>query len=230
VAEEDVPGGPPVSGHHAVGTERHIGRRAFLALLAAGAVAFVFGRDIFSRPSATPEAGGFAINSIRTPDPIDLNTWRLTVEGLVKTPLDLSWNDFLALPQSRETQDFTCVEGWEVRGAEWTGVRLSELVDRAGLDPSATHLVFLSSDLEYYDSLTVAEARADQTLLARALNGEPLTFEHGWPVRLVTPGLYGYKYVKWVMRINVITAADRGPNGHLGYWENRGYSADATIR
>jgi DMSO/TMAO reductase YedYZ molybdopterin-dependent catalytic subunit len=228
VAREEGPGGLPDAGHHE-STEKRIGRRAFLALMAVGAVAFVFGRDVFSRLLATPGAGGFAINSIRTPDPIDLNTWRLTVGGLVKTPLDLSWTDFLALPQSKETQDFTCVEGWGVRDVEWTGVHLHELIDRAGPAPDATHLVFLSSDLEYYDSLTLAEARANEVMLARELNGEALAFEHGWPVRLVTPGLYGYKYVKWVMKINVITAADKGPNGHLGYWENRGYPADATI-
>jgi methionine sulfoxide reductase catalytic subunit len=230
MVEEDGSGARRPSGDKEAGTEKHIGRRAFLGLLAAGILALFLGPNVFSRLSATSGSGGFRINSIRTPDPIDLATWQLAVTGLVRTPLQLSWQEFSALPQTGEKDDFLCVEGWGVKGVEWTGVRVREVLDRAGLDPSATHLVFLSSDLEYYDALTVAQARTDDVLLAHELNGEPLAFEHGWPVRLVTPGLYGYKYVKWVMRIDAVAEPDKSPEGYPGYWGHRGYPAAGTIK
>jgi sulfoxide reductase catalytic subunit YedY len=226
VAEEDGPGGPPGAGYNAMGTEKHIGRRAFLTLLGAGVVALVFGRDLLSLLFNAPEAGSFAINTVSAPPPFEAKTWRLTVVGLVQKPLEFSWDDFLSLPQTKETRDFECVEGWGVKGVEWTGVRMRELMDRAKIDPTATHLVFHSGELEYTDSLTVAEAQADEILLAHELNGKALSVDHGRPVRLIVPGRYGYKYVKWVMKIDVIAA---GPEGYQGYWENRGYTADAKI-
>ncbi len=93
MAEEDRPDGSPGAAGGLVSAEKHIGRRAFLALLGAGIVALVFGRDIFSHLSSAPETGGFAINSIYTPEPIDLKSWRLSVVGLVQTPLEFSWKD-----------------------------------------------------------------------------------------------------------------------------------------
>jgi methionine sulfoxide reductase catalytic subunit len=227
VAENDLPMGSSDAGHQTVGAEKHIGRRAFLALMAAGVVALVFGRDVFARLSGTPSAGAFNINSV-TPSPeFDPQTWRIKVDGLVGTPLEFSFAQFTGLPQVKRTRDFYCVEGWGVDNVEWTGVRVAELTKRAGLDPSATHLVFHSGDGVYTDSLTLAEAAEDDIILAHHMNGELLSPDHGLPVRLIVPKQYGYKYVKWVVRVEAIAA---GSAGYSGYWEDRGYPADAPIR
>jgi DMSO/TMAO reductase YedYZ molybdopterin-dependent catalytic subunit len=227
VAEEDALGGSPDPGHHPTDAEKPIGRRAFLGLAAAGVAAFVFGPGAFSHLDRWVGSGDSATSVVYKPQPIDLATWDLAVVGHVHKQLMLTWKDFLALPQTDETLDFTCVDGWRVQARRWKGVRLRELLDLAGLDESATHVVFHSADAQYTDSLTVAEARSDDILLAHTCNGELLTQDHGGPLRLVAPGRYGYKYVKWLTKVEVIAA---GAKGYQGYWEARGYSVDAWIK
>lgn len=208
-------------------SEKHIGRRAFLGLLGAGLVALFFGPGLLSRLSGGgPEAGGFAINSVAPAPAFDPTTWRLKVDGLVQKPLDLSFDEFSALPQVDRTKDFYCVEGWGVPNVLWTGVTVEEMVRRAGIGPTATHLVFHSGDGAYTDSLTIAEASDTDFILAHLQDGQPLGVDHGRPVRLVVPGRYGYKSVKWVIRVEAIAA---GSEGYQGYWEQRGYSEDAII-
>jgi sulfoxide reductase catalytic subunit YedY len=210
--------------------DKPIGRRAFIVLMLAGVAALFVGKDLFgwSRGGGKPAVGteGFRINSIKEGPRFDERTWRLKVEGLVKSPLDLTWAEFLALQQTEVVRDFHCVEGWGVEQVTWTGVRLSDLMKVAGADSKATHLVFHSGDEIYTDSLTIDEAMRSDSLLAHKLGGEPLTQAMGSPLRLILPGSFGYKYVKWVVRIEAVTL---GPEGYQGYWEQRGYPADATI-
>jgi len=202
--------------------KRHIGRRAFLGLMAAGLLALFLGPELFSR--VTP--GSFPINSVANGPVFNASSWRLKVDGLVRRPLDLSFSDFTSLPQVDETKDFTCVEGWTVPGVRWKGVTLRELMNQADLDPRATHFVFHSGDGVYTDSLTIAEALGPAVLLAHEMNGQLLTPDHGQPLRLVVPGSYGYKSVKWVVRVELIAV---GPGGYQGYWEQQGYPARAEI-
>ncbi len=156
----------------------------------------------------------------------DPSSWRIKVDGLVRRPLDLSFAEFTALPQVTVTKDFVCVEGWTEPEILWKGVTLSELMIRAGVQPQATHLLFLSGDGGYADSLTIAEASGPRPLLAHDMNGAPLTREHGQPVRLVVPGSFGYKSVKWVVEIQAVAL---GPEGYPGYWEQQGYPAQAEF-
>ncbi len=217
----------PVTEEDILSSEKHIGRRAFLALLGAGLVALFFGPGLLSRLSGGgPEAGGFAINSVAPAPAFDPSTWRVKVDGLVQKPLELSFDEFNALPQVERTKDFYCVEGWGVPNVRWTGVTVGEIVRRAGVEPTATHLVFHSGDGAYTDSLTIEEASNPDFLLAHLQDGQPLGVDHGRPLRLVVPGRYGYKSVKWVVRVEAIAA---GTEGYEGYWEQRGYSVDATI-
>jgi methionine sulfoxide reductase catalytic subunit len=211
----------PTGGETPVG-EKHVGRRAFLGLMAAGILALIVGPKILPRLSA----GGFPINSVTSTPAFDAASWRLKVDGLVRRPLELTFADFTALRQAEETKDFTCVEGWTVPGVRWQGVTLRELMGQADLDPQATHFVFHSGDGVYTDSLTIDEAFQPAVLLAHAMNGEPLLPDHGRPVRLLVPGSYGYKSVKWVVRVELIAA---GVGGYQGYWEERGYPARAAI-
>jgi sulfoxide reductase catalytic subunit YedY len=103
---------------------------------------------------------------------------------------------------------------------------VKELMQRAGVDPKATDLIFHSGDGVYTDSLTVQQAQLDDVLLVYELDGEALPPDMGQPVRLIYPGHYGYKYVKWVERVEAVNRAD---TSIIGYWESRGYSVDATI-
>lgn len=211
--------------------EKNIGRRTFIGLMLVGIVALFVGKDIFPRVTGGggPSAGGtkrFRINSVKDGPPFDQATWRMTVDGLVRNPLSFTFSQFTDLPQVKLTDDFLCVEGWGVPGTEWKGVAVKELMQRAGIDPQATHLVFHSGDGIYADSLTLEQAGLDDVMLVHEINGEPLPPEMGQPVRLTFPGHYGYKYVKWVERVEAINANE---TEFTGYWEQFGYSADATI-
>lgn len=218
-------------GAEAAGSEKHIGRRTFIGLIVAGLAALFLGKEIVPRMpawlSGSVNTGRFRINSIAAGPSFDQATWRLTVDGLVRKPLTLTYAQFSGLPQVGFTRDFDCVEGWGVKDVEWRGVTMREVLQRADIDPQATHLVFHSGDLVYTDSLTLEEALRPDTLLAYQMNAEPLRPEMGWPLRLVVPGNQGYKYVKWVVRVEAIAP---GTDGYKGYWENYGYPVDATIR
>ncbi len=210
--------------------EKPIGRRAFIGLVVAGLVTLFVGKDTIGRISGGGDwpagVSAFRINTVGPGAAFVESSWRLVVDGLVSKPLELTFAEVKALPRSRFTRDFYCVEGWGVKDVEWTGVTAGELMRTAGLDPRATHLVFYSSDGIYTDSLTTEEALRPDTLLAYELLGEPLPEKMGRPLRLVLPGSYAYKNVKWVVRVEAIAA---GPEGYKGYWEQRGYPADASI-
>jgi DMSO/TMAO reductase YedYZ molybdopterin-dependent catalytic subunit len=214
------------------GSETHIGRRAFIGLMIAGAAALFLGRDLFSAVFGSAKSplggGGFRINSVGGTPSFDEATWRVSFDGLFRRPATLTFSQLTALSQVERTRDFYCVEGWGVPNVVWRGVTLREVMKRFDIDPSATHIVFHSSDsVAYTDSVTLEEAERDDTLLAWELNGELLPPEQGRPLRLVLPGTYGYKYVKWVVRVEAVAL---GEDGYSGFWEERGYPEDATIR
>ena len=222
--------------------EKNIGRRTFIGLILVGVIALFVGKDVLSAITSrgtssggpTPGGGtssggipaGFRINTIKDGPVFDAATWRLTVDGLVAKKLDFTFAQFTDLPQTTVTRDFYCVEGWGATGVVWKGVALKELMQRAQIDPAATHLVFHSGDGVYTDSLTVEQSAFDDTLLVHEVNGAALPPEMGQPLRLTYPGHYGYKYVKWVERVEAINEKD---TSITGYWEERGYSVDATI-
>jgi methionine sulfoxide reductase catalytic subunit len=214
------------------GSEKNIGRRAFLGLMVVGLAALFLGKDLFSWIGGSVKSAsgveGFRINSVAKAPEFEPAAWLLTVDGLFRRPLALSFAELTDLPQVERIRDFHCVEGWGVDDVKWRGVTVGELMDYADVDPQATHLVFHSADdAGYTDSLTIEEARRADTLLAHELNGEPLTHDMGSPLRLVLPDSYAYKNVKWVVRVEAVAL---GPEGYRGYWEERGYPADATIR
>ena len=219
------------AGAEATDTEKHIGRRTFIGLVVAGLAALFLGKEIFPHIpawlSGSVNTGRFRINSVAAGPDFDPATWRLTVDGLVRKPLKLTFAQFSGLPQVEFTRDFDCVEGWGVKDVVWKGVTMREVLQRADIDPQATNLVFHSSDLVYTDSLTLEEALRPDTVLAHEMNGQPLQPGMGRPLRLVLPGNYGYKYVKWVVRVEAIAP---GTDGYKGYWENYGYPVDASIR
>jgi DMSO/TMAO reductase YedYZ molybdopterin-dependent catalytic subunit len=212
------------------------GRRAFLGVVGFGLSALAWGgaaSELLSRSTTVLPAGvrkavpfgqGWRIYSVNRPYPsFEPARWSLTIDGLVERPVTLSWDDFLALPQREQTSDFHCVTGWSVDDVRWSGVALAELLRRVRPLPSARGLEFISAERPYVDTLTMAQAAMPDVLLAHQMAGEPLPREHGAPVRVVIPKMYGYKGVKWLARIRVV---DRiAP----GYWEQRGYDTDAWV-
>jgi len=143
--------------------------------------------------------------------------WRLTVDGAVETPLALSFEDLLALPQEDLGADFHCVTGWSILDLAFRGVRLETVLALARPTPDATHLMTHASD-GYSTNLALEEALKPDVLLVHTVEGQPLARAHGGPVRIVVPQLYAWKGAKWVSRLELMTHDRRG------YWEIRGYS------
>jgi DMSO/TMAO reductase YedYZ molybdopterin-dependent catalytic subunit len=127
------------------------------------------------------------------------------------------------MPRAEQVSDFHCVTGWSVSDVHWAGVRFDDLLASAGPRPSASVLTFVSAEHPYVDTLTLAQAGLADAMLAYEMDGKPLRREHGAPVRVVIPEMYGYKNVKWVERIVV------GDHVEPGYWEQRGYDVDAWV-
>jgi DMSO/TMAO reductase YedYZ molybdopterin-dependent catalytic subunit len=126
--------------------------------------------------------------------------YRLVVEG--PTRLELSLADLQALPQHTERLPITCVEGWSA-GADWTGVRLRDLLERAGLPPGSRVRVesLQTGGLYRISTVEPPHAASSRTLLALGINGEPLAPDHGYPLRLIAPDRPGVLQTKWVTRV-----------------------------
>jgi DMSO/TMAO reductase YedYZ molybdopterin-dependent catalytic subunit len=155
---------------------------------------------------------------------IPRSKYRLEVTGAVASPLNLTYEELLALPRTEVVRNFQCVTGWVVPSVHWAGVRLADLLARAGPLPGETVVQFESADGIYTDTLSGDQLFLPDVLLAYEMEGKPLPPERGGPVRLVVPPMYGYKSVKWVRRIRVTNRVVPG------FWEQRGYAVDAWIQ
>lgn len=165
----------------------------------------------------------FRENSIKGPQAVDRATYRLAVDGLVGSPASYSYAEILS-KEATYTKVVTldCVEGWSVK-VLWEGVLLSDLIDRAVPKPGAVTVVFHAAD-GYTTSLPLAYVRARRILLAYRMNGVEVPRERGFPFVVVAEDKWGYKWCKWVTRIEV-----SGDAGYRGYWESRGYSVGGDL-
>jgi DMSO/TMAO reductase YedYZ molybdopterin-dependent catalytic subunit len=205
---------------------RRLGRGLFLVTVAGGLSSLWWGKSLTRAVSAIPFApgGGWRIYTVAPTMPtFDPVTWKLEIGGLVDKPMTLSYDELRALPRTSQIRNFHCVTGWSVANVHWTGVRLSDLLDRVAPQFSAQGVQFTSAEIPYVDSLTLQQAKLHDVMLAYEMNGKPLPREHGAPVRLVIPEMYGYKNVKWVSRIDLVTQPQDG------YWEQLGYDRDAWV-
>ena len=149
--------------------------------------------------------------------------YRLQIGGLVARPLTLTLDDLVARPRTHLVRDFQCVTGWRVPNVHWEGVRLSTLLDRAGIQPGQKAVQFTSYDGTYTESLSMAQARRPDVLVVDTLDGKPIGRDHGGPVRMLVAPMYGYKSCKWLSEIRVTTTQLRG------YWEHFGYDEDGWV-
>ena len=163
--------------------------------------------------------------------------WRLVVDGLVERPMALSLGELQALPARTQITRHDCVEGWSAIG-KWTGARLGPLLDQARLTPEARFIVFHCADTydasagelgRYYESIDLIDAYHPQTILAYAMNDQPLPVPHGAPLRLRVERQLGYKHAKYLMRIEAVASLDDIAGGKGGFWEDRGYEWYAGI-
>jgi DMSO/TMAO reductase YedYZ molybdopterin-dependent catalytic subunit len=219
--------------------EAPIGRRVFLGLAAFGVSGIVWGSkaagfvERLLGPVAVKDGSGllgllptgrFRIYSVTSTLPRRAPAdWRLDVDGLVGAPYSIGYDDLLRLPAVELTKDFQCVTGWRVPRVRWKGVRLADILDRASPGVEAKALEFESFDGAYTETLTLAQARRDDVIIAYELDGKPISSAHGGPVRLYVAPMYGYKSLKWLQRITFV--AEPRP----GYWEKQGYDVDAWI-
>jgi DMSO/TMAO reductase YedYZ molybdopterin-dependent catalytic subunit len=127
------------------------------------------------------------------------------------------------MPPTHLVKDFQCVTGWRVPKVPWTGVRLSTVLDAAGVSPTARAVRFTSFDGTYSESLTLDQARRPDVIVAYAMEGRTVTDAHGGPVRMYIAPMYGYKSCKW---LDTIELTDRV---EPGYWEQNGYDVDGWI-
>ena len=146
----------------------------------------------------------------------DLSTWSLQVFGLVDRPLTLSWDELLDMPQTDVTLDIHCVTKWSKFDTTWRGVRVVDLLERAGAQPGATHLL-AHAEHGYTANAPLGDVLLDEAIVAHTFDGEPLEPEHGYPARLIVPRLYFWKSAKWLRGLELL-GADRP-----GFWERNGY-------
>jgi DMSO/TMAO reductase YedYZ molybdopterin-dependent catalytic subunit len=169
-------------------------------------------------PTSSIDPQALLINTYQETPEIDLDDYRLTIDGEVEHPLQLSLSQLQQLPHSSMVIQHVCVEGWAAI-VQWGGVRLRELATMVQPKPSVRYAIFQSAD-KYYESWDLASVLHPQTMLADRKNGAPLPIENGAPLRLASPIKLGYKQSKWVTQV---TFSSQIPNGKKGYWEDKGY-------
>lgn len=163
------------------------------------------------------------------PEPIDLASWRLRVDGLVESPLSLTYNDLEKFPPVYAHRRTVCVCLWSIK-RHWDGIRLADVLSAARVDSSDEGLYLKQysqgTDRGIYDStIHLKTAIAREAILATHVDGTVLPLENGFPLRLIDFGLYGYKCVKALARLEVTR------RNEIGYWEDyAGYEIDGTIR
>ncbi len=177
-------------------------------------------------PRITANEDHYTVDTTLVKPRVDLATWRLEVTGNVERPYTIGYNELLDLEAIEEVRTLECISnpvgGELISTAVWTGVRLKDLLDRASLKPNSFKVVLTSVD-GYSDSFPVAKAMEPDTFVAYLMNGTTLPQEHGYPVRVLVPNIYGMKNVKWLQQIKVETFDFKG------YWQAQGWDDSAII-
>jgi len=204
-----------------------VGRRVFLGMGVLGAAGIVFGAKVQNAlgnafgpglGGLLPGANYFRLYTVSNSFPaISRADYRLGVSGLVHHPRVFTLDELEAMPSTSFTQEFQCVTGWTVPDVHWEGVRLSDILDLAGVKDGAVALTFESYDGTDTESLTLEQARLPEVIVAYRMLGAPVTTPHGGPVRLYVGPMFGYKSLKWLSGIRVVDRVIPG------FWELRGY-------
>ncbi len=180
-----------------------------------------------TRAELTANRDFYRIDINLQPPKVDGKAWRLKLEGLVEHPLELSLDDIRSKPRQTQALTLSCISnpvgGDLISTSFWTGVLFRTLLDEAGLKEGVKEVYIESAD-GFYESVPLSEAMDGRTLLVYEMNGEPLTADHGFPLRIYIPGHFGMKQPKWIVRMEAIDR--KGP----GFWVDRDWSETALVR
>ncbi len=152
----------------------------------------------------------------------DLSGWKLQVDGLVEKPVEYTYEQLLAMPQTRYVKSFHCVTQWSIKDVDWEGVPIRTLVEPARVSSEAGWMMFHCFD-GYSAPVPVEDALKEDALMAFKIGGQPLSREQGFPARPFFPSLYGWKSAKWINRIELIKDYSDG------YWEMYGYHERGNV-
>lgn len=219
----------------------HLSRRRFLA--AAGVVSAWFAlrplpslaglldkffghKHAALTPPITPNEN-FYVTSYRSPPTVRVGEWSLLVHGLVEHPVTLDYAQLLAKPAISQIVTLECVGNTVadefISTAEWKGIPLRALLEETGASGEAYDVVFRAAD-GYSDSIRLDRAMAGDGLIAHTMNGVPLPQGHGFPARIIVPGVYGMKSVQWLTEIEVVA------QDYKGYYQQKGWSDEALVK
>lgn len=163
-------------------------------------------------------------NALAGTQHIDKDTYKLAVDGLVDNPLSLTYADLLSLPMESRLVTLNCVEGWSFT-AKWTGPTLTSIFEKAMVQPDANTVIFHTADDSFgYTSLELQYILDKTVIIALKLNDVTLSADRGFPFQVVAEGKFGYKWAKWVQRIELSSSEE-----FRGYWEREGYNNNADI-
>jgi DMSO/TMAO reductase YedYZ molybdopterin-dependent catalytic subunit len=178
-------------------------------------------------PEITPTSDFYTVSKNFIDPAVAVNGWRLKIDGLVDKPMELTYDQLKAFPVSDGYYSLMCISnevGGELWGnAHWRGVKLKYLLEQAGVHTDAFKAMFTAAD-DYKDSVKLERALHPEALLAWEMNGQPLKNEHGFPARLLIPGIYGMKNVKWLTGITIID------DDFKGFWQNQGWDDAAPYQ
>ena len=179
-------------------------------------------------PDITSNADFYQVSQAVLSDPgIDLSTWKLPITGLVTRSVAFTLDDLRALPAVERQHTLTCVSnqvgGNLISNAVWTGARLADVLGRVGIKAGVHRVVLHGADF-YEDSITIERALDPESLVVYAMNGVPLPTQHGFPLRLLVPNIYGMKNVKWIVGIELVS------HEFVGTWQRGGWSNSAPIK
>jgi DMSO/TMAO reductase YedYZ molybdopterin-dependent catalytic subunit len=178
-------------------------------------------------PEVTPTGTFYTVSKNFIDPSVAVGGWRLKIDGLVDRPMELTYDQLKALPASEGYYTLMCISneiGGDLWGnGLWRGVKLKYLLELAGVHTDGAKAVFTGAD-DYKDSVALQRALNPETLLAWEMNGQPLRSEHGFPARLLIPGIYGMKNVKWLNGISIVA------NDFRGFWQTQGWDDAAPYQ
>lgn len=166
----------------------------------------------------------FYVTSFKDTPSVNVNLWKLKINGLVENPIELNYDQLRKLPPMKERLTLECIgnppDGDAIGNADWSGPKLKPLLERARVKSGAVYVAMRAAD-GYYTGLPLDEIMREENFLPYLMNGAPLPPDHGFPMRIFIPGKYGMKQPKWITEIEFL---DRD---FIGYWETSGWSRTA---
>jgi DMSO/TMAO reductase YedYZ molybdopterin-dependent catalytic subunit len=209
-------------------------RSQFLSLAAGAGIAATFGSPALAAARcAVNPAPQFPVCGNQPPNDVVYKVWlqnefrgyTIPIDGDVESPTQLSTADLRAMPQRTQTARLRCAKGFRSSEA-WSGVDLRSILAMVRPMPQARFAVFTCFDTDadgrpFYETLELQQANDPKTLLALDLNDRPIDVVRGGPIRLLAPAQLGYKNVKWLRRIELVSSFDHIAGGRGGYWEDK---------